>query len=93
MQDREEFYKKLKLQLDDTSNWPEEYLYKFIVPGDGGGVEQIGNIFNDLGAVITTRNSKTGKYKSISIRVIMPSSDMIIQKYKECESIKGIISL
>ena len=27
----EAFYKKLKIQLQDTTLWPSEYLYKFIV--------------------------------------------------------------
>ncbi len=28
----DEFYAKLKTQLQDTAMWPSEYLYKFIVP-------------------------------------------------------------
>ena len=27
----EEFYEKLKGQLHETTNWPSEYLYKFIL--------------------------------------------------------------
>ena len=94
MQDRVEFYKKLKSQLDDTTEkWPNEYMYKFIVPAVGNGIKEIDVIFEGLGAVITTRKSKTGKYISITIRVIMPSSDSIIEKYKMCESVEGIVSL
>lgn len=93
MQDRDEFYKKLKSQLDDTSKWPNEYLYKFIMPAKGDGMEKIKYIFGDVKAVISTRKSKTGKYISASIKVIMPSSDAIIQKYKACESIENIVSL
>lgn len=94
MQDKVEFYKKLKSQLDDTTKkWPAEYMYKFIVPSVGDGVKDIEKIFEEHGAVITTRQSKTGKYVSLTIMVIMPSSDVIINKYIECESVKGIISL
>lgn len=94
MQDKVEFYKKLKSQLDDvTKKWPSKYMYKFIVPADGDGVEEVESFFNGLGAVINTRSSKTGKYTSITINVIMPSSDAIILKYRECENVKGIISL
>ena len=92
-QDRTEFYNKLKTQLDDTGKWPGEYMYKFIVPSSGSGVEQVESNFKEFGAVITTRASKTGKYTSVTIRVIMPSSEMIIQKYKDCEEIEGIVSL
>ena len=94
MEDKAEFYKKLKSQLDDlTKKWPSEYLYKFIVPSVGEGVKEIEQIFDGLGSVINTRKSKTGKYTSVSIRVNMSSSDSIILKYRECENIKGIISL
>lgn len=94
MQDKVEFYKKLKSQLDDvTKQWPSKYMYKFIVPADSDGVKEVDEIFNSLGAVINTRSSKTGKYTSITINVIMPSSDAIILKYRECENVKGIISL
>ena len=94
MEDKVEFYKKLKSQLDDlTKVWPSKYMYKFIVPADGGGVKEIEDKFEGLGSVIKTRNSKTGKYTSITINVIMPSSDSIIKKYRDCENVKGIISL
>ncbi|MEN8137283.1 MAG: DUF493 family protein [Bacteroidota bacterium] len=93
MQNKEEFYRKLRGQLDDTGKWPGEYMYKFIVPAAGDGLSRIEGIFKDYGAVITTRSSKTGKYNSITIRVIMPSSESIILKYRECESIEGIVSL
>jgi putative lipoic acid-binding regulatory protein len=93
MQDRIEFYKKLKSQLDDTSKWPGDYMYKFIVPAAGNGIELIEEKFEEFGAVITTRNSKAGKYTSVTIRVVMPSSEMVILKYRECEDIEGLISL
>jgi len=92
--DKVEFYKKLKTQLDDvTKVWPSKYMYKFIVPADGEGVIEVEGKFDGMGAVISTRSSKTGKYISITISVIMPSSDSIIDKYRDCENVKGIISL
>ena len=30
----EEFYNNLKEKLQDTSMWPTEYLYKFIIKSD-----------------------------------------------------------
>ena len=29
-----EFYEKLKTQLYDTTSWPSEYLFKFIIATD-----------------------------------------------------------
>ncbi|WP_299311290.1 DUF493 family protein [uncultured Aquimarina sp.] len=90
----EEFYKKLKVQLADTALWPTAYLYKFIVPTDSDKVSQIEGIFDNLGAVITTKQSKNGKYTSVSINVRMKNPDHVIIKYKEvAEKVEGVISL
>ncbi len=35
MSDKEDFYVKLKDSLDNTTKFPAEYLYKFIVPAEG----------------------------------------------------------
>lgn len=90
----EAFYKKLKSQLHETSSWPSEYLYKFIVPTDHKKIIQIENLFNNLGAVITTKESGKGTYTSVSINVHLKDPDAVIEKYKEvAENIEGVISL
>lgn len=90
----EEFYKKLKVQLQDTAFWPTEYLYKFIVISEKDKIETIESIFNHLGAVIDTKESKNGKYTSISIHVRMKNPDAVIAKYKEvAEKVERVISL
>jgi len=90
----EEFYKKLKTQLQDTALWPTEYLYKFIVQTDSRKIAKIEALFDNLGAVINTIESKKGKYTSVSINVKMKNPDAVIAKYKEvAENIEGVISL
>lgn len=90
----QEFYAKLKAQLQDTSMWPSEYLYKFIVPTSDEKVKKIEEIFDNLGAVINTKKSKNGKYTSVSVNVRMKNPDHVIVKYKEVAvSVKGVISL
>ncbi|WP_296317667.1 DUF493 family protein [Winogradskyella sp. UBA3174] len=90
----EEFYEKLKSQLYDTTLWPAEYLYKFIVLTEGEGVKAIKGLFNDLGAVIKTNESKKGKYTSVSINVRLKNPEAVIAKYKEvAKNIEGVISL
>jgi len=89
----EEFYKKLKVQLSDTSLWPAPYLYKFIVPSDISKIKQIEDIFDHTGAVINRKESRTGKYTSVSINVRMKDPDAVIEKYKEVGKIEGVISL
>ena len=67
MSDKSEFYTKLKGQLEDTTDFPADYMYKFIVPTDGNQLAEVESLFDNKGAVITTKNSKTGKYVSITI--------------------------
>jgi len=89
----EEFYVRLKQELTDSTQWPAEYLYKFIVPSDTEKVQQVENAFNSMGAVIETTQSKTGKYTSISINVRMKDPQSVIDKYIQLSGIEGIISL
>ena len=47
-----------------------------------------------MGAVINTKESKNGKYTSVSINVKMKNPDAVIEKYKEVsEKVEGVISL
>ena len=90
----EEFYNKLRSQLYETASWPSEYLYKFIVPTDQHKISQIEDLFNNLGAVITTKESGKGTYTSVSVNVDMKDPDAVIAKYKEvAENVEGVISL
>ncbi len=90
----EEFYKKLKVQLTETNTWPSQYLYKFIVKRDINKIQMIESLFNHLGAVIKTTESKNGTYTSVSINVIMKDPDAVISKYIEVsDNVEGVISL
>jgi len=89
-----EFYKKLKVQLEETNTWPSEYLYKFIVLSDKAKIQQIENLFDYAGAVINTTESKNGKYTSVSINIVMQDPNAVINMYIEvAANIEGVISL
>jgi putative lipoic acid-binding regulatory protein len=89
----EDFYVRLKEELTNSTLWPSEYLYKFIMPSNAHSIAKVEAIFNNMGAVVTTQQSKTGKYTSISISVTMVSPQSVINKYIEVSDIEGIISL
>jgi len=93
MSEEIEFYKKLKLSLEETTEFPTKYMYKFIVPADDDKVAEIENMFNHTGAVIDKKSSKTGKYISLTILVQMADADAIISKYIEVAKVEGVISL
>jgi putative lipoic acid-binding regulatory protein len=89
----EDFYARLKEELAGSADWPAEYLFKFIVPSEPQKILEIENAFDNMGAVIETTQSKTGKYTSVSINVRMEGPDAIVSKYVQLSTIEGIISL
>lgn len=93
MSKESEFYNKLKLSLEETTSFPTNYMFKFIIPTDKDKFKQIDNMFNKLGAVIRSKTSKNEKFTSLTILVDMSSPDEIIEKYKEVGTVEGVISL
>ena len=93
MSDKSDFYKKLKIQLEETTNFPADYMYKFIVPSKGNQTQEVQKVFDNKGAVIKTKKSKTGKYVSVSIVLKLKNAEEVISYYKKVEHINGIISL
>ncbi|MFT7071567.1 DUF493 family protein [Patiriisocius sp. Uisw_017] len=89
----EDFYKRLKKQLEGDASWPAPYLYKFIVPAENQKVAEIEVIFDGMDAEIVTRDSSKGTYTSISIKVTMTSPEDVIEKYKQVSDVEGVISL
>ncbi|MFD0990970.1 DUF493 family protein [Mariniflexile jejuense] len=90
----DEFYQKLRTQLYETASWPSEYLYKFIIKTNADKIVEIEAVFDNMGAVINTTESKNGKYTSVSINLIMQNPEAVIEKYKEVtEKVEGVISL
>lgn len=89
----EDFYARLREELLKASDWPSNYLYKFIVPTDSGKIEEIASVFDNTGAVIESRKSRKGKYTSLSITVHLENPDQVIEKYKEVAKVEGVISL
>jgi putative lipoic acid-binding regulatory protein len=93
MKDEKAFYDKLKESLDETTEFPTKYMYKFIILTIEKRIQEVEDIFDNMGAVITSKPSKNGKYTSLTILVNMKNSDDIIAKYKEVSDVEGIISL
>tara|TARA_Y100000385_G_scaffold291944_1_gene374372 strand:+ start:5888 stop:6181 length:294 start_codon:yes stop_codon:yes gene_type:complete len=91
---QESFYINLKEKLYDTTSWPSEYLYKFIVKVNQSKISTIESIFDNMGAVIKKIPSKNGNYVSISVNVVMKNPEFVIAKYKEVgRLVEGVISL
>ena len=82
-------YQKLRSLLDDQYQWPCVYIFKFIVrPGD---VEKVLEII--CGEENLQKNSRTGKYTSVTVKKRITSTQEVIDIYKDVSVIEGVISL
>ena len=92
--EQEDFYKKLKNLLNDTSSWPSEYVYKLIYKSDPVNIKKLKKIFNEPDTVFSLKTSKNGKYTSVSVKIIAKNPDFIIDKYKiVADQIENVILL
>ena len=87
-----DFYTNLQKKLDEQTSFPHIYMFKFIIPSDHRKLALVEALFGEE-AQVTTRQSKSNKFISITAKEMMLSSDDIIAVYKKAESIEGIISL
>jgi hypothetical protein len=87
------FYNRLREQLEESTDWPSNYLFKFILPSDEEKKATLRSIFANHPVQITERNSSKNNYVSISIEGVFGSPDLIISKYKAVGQIEGIIQL
>lgn len=81
-------YDGLRAQLE-MLDWPNVYMYKFIVPIDKA--EELLNLFRKEDT--TTKVSRNGNYISVTAKPFMYNSEKVIDRYKEARKIEGIIML
>ncbi len=75
--------------LDKEYTWPAEYLFKFIVKAD-----QLDILKKKVGGDgLSIKNSKKGKYTSLTIKKMMSSSLEVVDFYQKVYTIDGIITL
>lgn len=91
--DPEEFYTSLKEKLEDAHNFPEDYLFKFIVSSDESKHTEIFRVFDDVKYTLSSRDSKKGKYTALNINAFVLDADHVIRLYKEVGKIEGVMML
>ena len=85
-------FDKLKEQLD-LMEWPNLYMYKFIIPNENEKLAQVTALFDYESAEISYHESGKGNYVSVSVKEVAVSVEQIIEKYQKASEIKGFISL
>ena len=89
---QEDFFIGLQQTLYDQCTWPHVYRFKFIIPADNHKLALVEALFGSE-AELTTRQSSTNKFISITAKEMMMSSDEIIAIYRNATKIEGIMSL
>lgn len=89
----DDFYLKFKKKLEDTHSFPTDYIFKYIVPSEQSAIAGVYSIFENSNGSISTRDSKNGKYTSITIKVPVNDADDVIIYYRQAAAINGIMML
>ncbi len=89
----EDFYASLKEKLEATHDFPEDYLFKFIVSNDQAKLTEIYRVFDGVQHTMNNRDSKNGKYISLSLNAFVLDADQVINIYKEVGKIEGVMML
>jgi putative lipoic acid-binding regulatory protein len=88
-----EFYASLKINLEKNHNFPEDYLYKFIIVNNQEKLTEIYKVFDGTKNTFSTRESSNGKYISITIQCFVLDAEHVIRLYKDVAKIEGVIML
>lgn len=84
-----EWIRSFREKLDQHYAWPSLYMFKFIVPaGKEAEVKQLFPLHTT-----TEKQSRQGNYTSITVQMMMPSSDAVIGIYEQASAIEGLIAL
>ena len=85
----QDWINSFRIKLDRHHSWPSIYIFKFIVPK--GKEQEVRNLFPLHTA--TEKVSREGNYTSVTIQIMAPSSDVVIDIYQRASSIEGLIAL
>lgn len=89
----EDFYISLKEKLENNHNFPEDYLFKFIIPTDQAKLTEIYKVFDGLKFTMGNRESKNGKYTACNINAFVLDADQVIRIYKEVGKVENVMLL
>ncbi len=88
----DEKYNGLREKLEKQNKWPNIYMFKFIMPADNKIMAQVESLFDD-NATIYRKESKKGKYLSITVKDKMHDVEQVVAIYKKAEKINNLMIL
>lgn len=91
MDNNEERKKKL-LDILKEEEWPQLYMFKFIVTNSDKKIKEV-KAAQSNNANISIKTSKNGKFASITVKETMLNADGVIERYEVVGKIEGVMSL
>jgi putative lipoic acid-binding regulatory protein len=85
----EQWFQNFREKLDQHHSWPSLYIFKFIVPK--GKEDEVKQLFPNH--IATEKPSSRGNYTSITVQMMAPSSDVVVDIYIKASTIEGIVAL
>ncbi len=85
----QDWLNSFKEKLDQHYAWPSLYIFKFIVPA--GREDAVKKLFPNHQP--SEKSSEKGNYTSVTVQMMMPSSESVIDIYEQASSIEGLIAL
>lgn len=92
-QNIDDFYSKFKERLEEIHSFPSTYMFKYIVPAEQSIIAKLHSIFSSANPSISSRDSKNGKYTSITIKVEVNDANDVVIYYRQAAAIEGIVML
>lgn len=92
-QTKEEFYPRFQEKLEAEHTFPGNYIFKFILPTDNQKIAMLQKVFDHANPVVSSKESKNGKYTSVTITIYATDSTSVIEYYKEAGEITPDIIL
>ena len=89
----EDFYASLKEKLEATHDFPQDYLFKFIITNEESKQTEIYRVFDNVKYTLSTKDSKNGKYTSLTMNAFVLDAEQVISIYKEVGKISGVMML
>lgn len=85
----QEWLQSFRAKLDQHYAWPSLYMFKFIVPA--GQEDAVKKLFPKH--VASEKHSRRGRYTSVTVQMMMPSSEAVVSVYVQASAIDGLIAL
>ena len=89
----DDFYAKFKEKVEQTHTFPCEYTFKFILPADPSSIARLHRIFENANGGFSSRDSKNGKYTSLTVKAHVSDADDVIIYYRQVAEIEGVMML